>query len=213
MDNYKDGTVLFDRITVLGRDFVHPPHRDQLCAFDFAFSVKPHMSKAKTKKGAPVKYEYEWEGHFNLTVGASRIRLHNWHPDNGLLEFEAKLTMIKEKIDLFLKEIKTRLKSNAKEHHSERHWLNKPETNYTGYLAFNADKEGGGAFSIADCHRTVVIWFEVCVDQNGKVLGNDRLRTDSIKCLESMGKGFTRAIKAIQELRKFFARELEADQG
>jgi hypothetical protein len=210
MSKYTKGTVNFDPLIVLGKDFLHGPYKSATTAFEYAFEVKPFLSKAKQKKGEPEKYDYTWSGHFNLIMNSIRIHLHQPADDHGLVDQEQKLNMAKEKLDFFLKEIKTRYKTPAKGSMQERHWLNKLDSGYTGYVALNIDENGGGTFSIADCHKTIIYWCDVWLDPLGKPMKSDDARTNTIKSLEGLSKGLGRAIKAIQELRKFFERELES---
>ena len=211
MSKYTKGTVNFDTLIVMGKDFIHPPYKSYTNAFEYAFEVKPFMSKGKPKKSEPEKYDYKWSGHFNLIMNSLRIHLHQPDDDHGLVDQEQKLSMAKEKLDFFLKEIKTRYKTPAKDSMQERHWLNKLDSGYTGYVALNIDKEGGGTFSIADCHKSIIYWCDVWFDPvTNKASKKDEPRDNTIKSLEGLSKGLGKAIKAIQELRKFFERELES---
>jgi hypothetical protein len=167
------------------------------------------MSEKKTKKGQPIDYRYVWEGHFNLIFNGTRIHLHSQAEDRGLEKQEEKLQLAKDKLDFFLKQIKLRYKTPAKKFIRERHWLNDIASGYTGYVSINIDEIGGGTFALADCHKSIMVWCDVWLDDKGQAVKKDPSRDQAIKSLESISKSLGRAIKAIQELRKFFQRELE----
>jgi hypothetical protein len=209
MDNYKDGVVSFDRITVLGRDFVTGSYKDDLAVFNYAFDVKPFVTSNKKKKNAPEKYTYQWEGYFNMMVNSTRIRLHPVKDDHGLFEMEKKLELAREKMVAFVKECKERRKVNAKGDRYDKQWLNRPETPYSGYVHSTMYKNGSGNLAVADCHKTIHWWLEAWEDEKGKTV-YDSTYDHTLKSIDDFARGLGKACKAIQELRKFFSRELEA---
>lgn len=212
MDNYKDGTVMFDRITVLGKDFVAGCFRDNLAVFQYAFDVKPSLAGGKKKKNAPEKYDYHWEGFFNMIFNNTRIRLHPIPDDYGLFEMEDKLELLKEKMQFFVKERRAHRKNPAKDDHYDRQWLNKPNSPYSAHVHLAMLKDGSGNLSVADCHRSIHWYLTTWVDDKGKTLFDEQYDL-TLKSIEDFARGVGKACKAIQELRKFFARELEAEQG
>jgi hypothetical protein len=209
MDNYKDGIVSFDRITVLGKDFVTGAYKDDLAVYNYAFDVKPFVANGKKKKGAAEKYTYHWDGFFNMMVNSTRIRLHPIKDDYGLVEMEKKLELLKEKMQFFVKELKERRKTPAKGDRYDKQWLNRPESPYSGYVHLTMYKDGSGNLAVADCHKAIHWWLEGWLDDKGRMNFDDAYNT-SLKSIEEFARGLGKACKAIQELRKFFARELES---
>lgn len=209
MDNYKDGTVTFDRITVLGKDFVSGSYKDDLAVYNFAFDVNPYIVGGKKKKGGAETYEYRWEGFFNMVFNSIRIRLHPVDGDVGLVEMEKKLELLKEKMLFFVKELKARRKVNAKKDLFDKQWLNKPDCPYSGYVHSTIYKDGSGTLAVADCHKAIHWWCDVYADGKGKPIFDEHYER-SMRSIEEFARGLGKACKAIQELRKFFARELEA---
>lgn len=212
MENYKDGTAMFDRITVLGKDFVGGCYKDDLAVYNYGFDVKPYHSGGKKKKNAPEKYDYRWEGFFNMMFNGVRIRLHPVLDDHGLVEMEQKLELLKEKMLFFTKELKARRKANAKKELYDKQWLNKNDTPYSGYVHSTIHKDGGGNLAVADCHKAIHWWADTYLDNKGKPIFDEHYEK-TLKSIEEFAKGAGRAVKAIQELRKFFARELESPQA
>lgn len=203
----KGGTVNFDPLTVFGRDFMTSVHKADLNAFDYAFSVKPHLSNAKRKKDEPQQYTYHWSGHFNLLADKTRIHLHNPSIDPGLYRQERKMLLIKEHVDFYVAETKRRLKKANDKELNEKLWLNDEAAKYTGYIFYTIEQDGSGKFAIADCHRSIYFWVDHWAV---KMPEDDLTRTKTLKLMEDLSKGLGRAIKAVQELRKFFERELES---
>jgi hypothetical protein len=213
MENYKDGTVSFDRITVLGKDFVSGCHKDDLAVYNYAFDVRPYISGVgNKKKNTPENYGYRWEGFFNMMINGTRIRLHPVLNDHGLIEMEQKLELLKEKMLFFTKELRARRKVNAKKDMYDKQWLNKNDTPYSGYVHSTIQKDGGGNLAVADCHKTIHWWVESFLDSKGKTIFDENY-DKSLKSIEEFARGLGKACKAIQELRKFFTRELDSHQG
>lgn len=202
---YAEGNVLFDPLMVVGKDFISSPGV-QTHYFDYAYNVTPLISRKKRKKGDPEHYDYEWSGYLNIGL-AVRLHIHNIEPDVGLVKQEEKLVVLKETIDEFIKEFKARLKEVGKKDLHIKKWLNPPDSRYTSYVAYNLDKSGAGSVSISDCHRTNIIWVYMSRDDNGKVRGQ-QYSTKEIQTLEELSKGIGRSIKAVQQVRKFFEREV-----
>lgn len=200
---YEEGNVLFDPLTVMGKDFIISDSFNTRY-FDYAYSVEAALSKEKRKKGDPERYNYFWGGHINLGLEV-KLHLHNLEPDPGLVQQEAKLTTLKDTIDEFVKEFKVRLKAIGKKDLHVKRWLNPPDTRYTSYVAYSLLKDGEGSISISDCHRSNVDWVYIFRDDNGKVRSHSN---KVIQSLEELSKGLGKSIKAIQQLRKFFEREV-----
>lgn len=201
------GTVNFDPLTVFGRDFMTSVHKADLNAFDYAFSVKPHLSNEKRKKDAPQTYTYHWTGHFNLLADKTRIHLHNPSQDPGLYRQERKMQLIKEQVDFYIAETKRRLKKEGDKELNLKLWLNDETSKYTGYIFYSIEKDGSGKFAIADCHRSIYFWID---NWQVRMPEDDRNRNKTLKLMEDLSKGLNKALKAVAELRKFFDRELEA---
>jgi hypothetical protein len=202
---YEEGTVVFDPLMVVGKDFVSGSGIDTHY-FDYAYTVTPVMSQKKRKKGDPEHFRYDWNGYLNIGL-KYRIHLHNIEPDVGLVEQEAKLQLLKDTLDEFLKEFRARLKTPGKKDLVVKNWLNPETSRYTSFAAYNLDKNGNGSFSISDCHKSNVIWVYTVRDDSGKVRGG-HYSTKEIQTLEEVSKGVGKSIRAIQQLRKFFEREV-----
>jgi len=213
VENHKDGTVAFDRITVLGKDFLSGSYKDDLAVYHYGFDVVPRMkpTTGKKKKAEP-EYDYIWEGFFNFGMNTSRIRLHPVLNDHGLFEMEKKLALVKEKFDFFVKELKARRKTPAKKTINDKVWLNKADTPFTGYISSTIYEDGSGQLAIADCHKTIHWYPEGWLDDKGKQHFEANY-TNALKSIEDFAKAAGKGVKAIQELRKFFARELESPQS
>lgn len=211
MDKYTKGTVKFDNLLVMGRDFVDPAYKADTGFYDYAFSVEAYTDWADPPKKGKPKAEvvhYAWTGHINICVGSARIHLHSPDHDYGLVKQEKKLALLKEKLDHFVAEYKKRIKTPAKKHLVERTWLNEGNTHFTGYTSSKLDENGDGLFVIADCHKAIHWWVYVWLDDKGKIV-KDTSRDKLIKQLEDLSKGLGKALKAIDQLRKFFDRELD----
>lgn len=202
---YEEGNVVFDPIMVVGKDFISGSGVDTHY-FDYVFSVTPMMSQKKRKKGDPEHFNYVWSGYLNIGL-KHRIHLHNIEPDVGLVQQEGKLQLLKDTLDGFLKEFKARLKVPGKKDLTVKNWLNPETSRYTSYVAYNLDKNGNGCISISDCHKTNIIWVYTVRDDNGKVRGQ-HYSTKEIQTLEELSKGVGRSVKAVQQIRKFFEREV-----
>lgn len=203
MLKYDKGGVLFDRLTVMGREFVTTTDPLETCYWDYIFEVSPYLSKEPKKKKADPVYDYNWGGHINIGVDKSKIHLHAMEDDYGLVHQEAKLKIIQDTIKEFIKLYKGWGKEE-KEPVAVRKWLNPEESHFTGKVAYHLNKNGSGGFSIGDCHKTIVIWVYLPFSMVGPKNEFQRV----IKQLEEIAKGAGKAIGAIQQLRKFFEREL-----
>lgn len=208
---YEKGTVLFDRITVLGKDFLFGDKRS-INYYGYAVEVTPYLDRdVKRKKGEPEQYCYSWSGHININLGR-KIHLHSHDcpmdkNDIGLVDFENKLELLKETINEFIKEYKARLKEPAKKDVSVKKWLNDPNNRFTSYVAYFLDKEGTGTISFSSCDSVQLIWVFVDKDLKGKIY-KDQSSNIEIKGLEELCKGISKATNAIKQLRKFFEREV-----
>lgn len=210
MDNLAKGSVKFDPLLVIGRDFIPPVWKQDTGFYDYAVGVNAYVAEEKPKKGKDLVYTYHWTGHINICIGAARIHLHNQLDDAGLFKQEAKMLKIKEALEAFIKEHKARLKTAGKKDLNVREWLNNGDSHYTGYYMYQLRKDGGGMFGVADCHKTLHWWIDAWYNEKGK-LEPDESRDKSIKQMDTLAKGLGKAIGAIQQLRKFFERELESD--
>lgn len=211
MDKLAKGTVKFDTLTVMGRDFIPPVYNHDTGFYDYAFSVEAFVSNHKPKKGqGDLIYGYLWSGHINICLGSARVHLHNREGDFGLAAMEEKLNIVKDNIDFFLKEHKARIKTPAKKVLNHRVWLNGADTRYTGHTAYELQENGSGVYSIADCHKAIQWWVDVYHNPNGKLMA-DPSREKTLAQLEVLSKGLDKAVKAIIGLRKFFERELAVE--
>lgn len=208
---YEKGTVLFDRITVMGKDFL-PSSKNANHYYGYVVEVNPYLNKdVKRKKGDPEQYDYNWNGHININLGR-KVHLHSHDipmdkNDIGLVDFENKLVLFKETIKDFIKEYKARLKEPAKKDVTVKKWLNNPNDRFTSYIAYFLDKEGSGTISFSSCDTIQLIWIFVDRDEKGKAY-KDQLSFVEIKAFEELCKGIDKNINAIKQLRKFFEREV-----
>lgn len=168
-----EGTIHFNTITELYRNFLTNIYHDDINVFSCAFSVESflrHNDPTKKKKKGPEQYRYRWEGHANIRWHNTIVHLHNPRHDPFLRHLEQKLRLLKEKIDLFTKTMLERAETPGGEQITERVWLNPEsvEPNYTGYVYVHITPDGEGRFYIADCHRTINIWLEHWLDEEGK---------------------------------------------
>lgn len=211
MENLGKGSIKFDPLLVMGRDFIPPVWQQDTGFYDYAFGVNAYVADDQPKKKQDLVYVYNWTGHINICLGSARIHLHNPENDVGLVGQEEKMLKIKGALELFLKEHKARLKTPGKKDLNVREWLNNGEgTHYTGYLMYQLRKDGGGMFGVADCHKTLHWWIDVWRDEKGKLQVDDS-REKTLKQMDTLAKGLGKAIAAIQQLRKFFEREMESD--
>ena len=201
------GPILFDPLTVMGRDFLGIKDKVNINAFEYAFSVAPRVANTERKKGQPLQYAYSWNGHFNLVVGRNRVHFHTPHDDPGLYLQEKKLQSLKDHMDFFTSEARRRLKKAGGEEMIARHWLNPEALKSTAYVYYNITEEGSGTIAIADCHHSIQFWIDAPVTRSPIETEHT---TNGIKAIEDISKGLNKALKAIAELRKFFARELES---
>lgn len=210
MKDKAKGLIKFDPLLVIGRDWLPSVHNNDPAFYDYAFGVSAYISSDKPKKGKPLEYSYHWSGHFNIGLASARIHLHNINGDVECKELENKLIVIKEQIAAFLKEHRARMKTPAKKELNVRQWLNPLDTHYTGYISYQVREDGGGMMTIADCSRSLHWYLDVWKDEKGKLMDVDYLNKH-IKQVEALAKGVNKAIGAIQQLRKFFDREMESD--
>jgi len=224
MEKQRQGTVMFETILVMGRDFLPPEYRETTGFFDYALSVEAYFDtaprkrivvlingvekKEKVKEGT--KVNYHWSGHFNLTQSRTRVHLHNPEGDVGLYKLEAKLKLLRQHLNTFLSEHKTRSKKPAKDELIVKKWLNEGETHFTGHVTYKLDRRGNGHFAFADCHRALHWWVDLYHDEDGKPDKHSyEYVGKTLKTLETIGKGIDKSLKGIEDLRKFFERELE----
>ena len=214
MPNYAEGTVNFDQITVMSKEFIVGSHRLDVAYYDYVLEVHPVISPKRRKKGEPELYNYHWSGHLNIGKNSSRIHLHPKDGDIGLVEFEQKVAVLRDKIQFFLDEQNARFKTPAKKALTDRTWLNDGDTHYTGYVAIHLDKNGCGTLAFADCHRSLVYWVgSYMVDDDTVVDKKDPATKAAQKHLKELVAGLTKVIKAIQTTRSFFERELESSDN
>lgn len=206
MKNYDKGTVCFDMITVMGREFVTNPNPLSTCYWDYAFSATCVMDPTKPKKKKGVEhYMYGWGGHLNIGIDGKRVHLHNIDDDYGLIKQESKLLLLHDTLKEFIKLYKDWGKEENREAVAVKHWLNPPDSRYTGMVSYSLAADGTGQVSIGDCHNTIVIWVYMPWRQNSSRDSHDH---KIIKQIEDLAKGASKAVGAIQQLRKFFEREV-----
>lgn len=210
MENLAKGSVKFDPLLVIGRDWLPSIYNSDPAFYDYAFGVSAIVAEDKPKKGKDLVYNYHWTGHLNIGLASARIHLHNVNCDVGCQEIEKKLVLVKEQIDAFIKEHKARLKTPAKKELNVRQWLNPANTHYTGYISYQLREDGGGMLVLADCSRSLHWYLDVWRDEKGKLQDQEYLEK-TLKQVDSLSKGINKAIGAIQQLRKFFEREMESD--
>lgn len=166
---------------------------------DFTMSVS---RSADVKEGGEEVKTYHWEGFFNFRLpAASRISLHNIDGDDELLELEKKLLLLKEGITTFSKEIREKIRGVKKERIYKREWLNPAEfgSDYTGYYFYNICPDGGARFVIADCHKSVILYFDFYPDMRNI----DYLYLKKkLKQLRALGKAISTFNNKLIKLRK-----------
>ena len=208
MKGYDKGTVCFDQLIVMGREFFASRYGPYPSFYDYVFSVNPYMSTLKKrKKGDPEHYLYEWSGYINICCEGKSIHLHNVDGDIKLLKQEAKIALLKQTIEEFLKELKAWSKDPDRKEVFVRKWLNPDDSRYTGYVTYHFEKNGAASLSFADCHKSIITWVYSHTDENNVPLKNN-VDKALVKHLEELCKGLGKAISAIQNLRKFFEREV-----
>lgn len=207
MRNYDKGNVCFDTLTVVGREFVASANSLATCYWDYAFSVDCVMDRDQPKKKSKgiEHYVYDWTGHLNIGMDNKRVHLHNMDDDVGLVNQEAKLQLLHDTLKEFLKLYKDWGKVEKRKPVVVKHWLNPPESRYTGMVSYSMAADGTGTVSIGDCQNTIVIWVYMPYKQNG---GKDTYVSKIVKQIDEYAKGASKAIGAIQQLRKFFEREV-----
>lgn len=207
MKGYDKGTVCFDTLTVVGREFVSSQNPLSTCYWDYAFSASCVMDRDPPKKKSKgiEHYVYDWTGHLNLGMDGRRVHLHNMDFDTGLVEQEAKLQLLHDTLKEFIKLYKDWGKVEKREPVAVKHWLNPPSSRFTGMVAYSIAADGTGTVSIGDCHNTIVIWVYASYKQAGV---KDTYTAKIIKQIDEYAKGAAKAIGAIQQLRKFFEREV-----
>jgi hypothetical protein len=201
MKGYDKGTVCFDQLTVIGREFVSTTNPLATSYWDYCFTASCRISDEKRKKGAPENYNYSWDGHLNIGIDGVRVHLHNIDDDVGLVKQESKLQLLQDTLKEFLKLYKGWGKEE-KDPVVAKHWLNPEDSRYTGLVSYNLERNGTGSVSIGDCHKTIVIWVPV------PYAGRHDLANRSAKQIDELVKGVGKAIAAIHQLRKFFEREV-----
>lgn len=208
MRNYDKGNVCFDTLTVVGREFFSSVNPLATCYWDYAFSVNcvmdRHPPKGKTK--GIEHYVYDWTGHLNIGTDNKRIHLHNMDDDVGLVAQEGKLQLLHDTLKEFLKLYKDWGKVEKRKPVVVKHWLNPPESHYTGMVSYSITAHGSGTVSIGDCHNTIVFWLDAPLKQ--AITAKNTYVPKVVKQIEDLTKGTGKAVGAIQQLRKFFEREV-----
>lgn len=203
MNKHGEGTVCFDNIVVLGKEFTSDPNPLSTSYWDYCFSAAAVINPAKKrKKGDPEEYTYDWSGHLNIGVGNVKIHLHNIDGDVSLVKQEAKLQLLQDTFKEFIKLYKGWGKE-PKKPVNVRRWLNPEDSRYTGMVAYNIAADGTSTLSFADCHKTIVIWLPFT--EGGT---RDAYGAKLVKQVEDLAKGVGKAITGIHQLRKFFEREV-----
>jgi len=206
MKGYDKGTVCFDTLTVLGREFVTNPNPLSTCYWDYVFTANCMLDGTKPKKKGGIEhYMYGWAGHLNIGVDGKRVHLHNMDDDVGLINQEAKLQLLHDTLKEFIKNYKEWAKEENRMPLSIKHWLNPPDSRFTGMVSYSLAADGTGTVSIGDCHNTIVIWVYIPYKS---VSAKDGYSQKIIKQIEELAKGASRAVAAIKQLRKFFEREV-----
>lgn len=205
MKGYDKGNVAFDNLTVVGREFISSPNPLATSYWDYAFSVTCMVDDAPRKKKDPESYVYSWGGHLNIGVDTSRIHLHNMEEDVGLVNQEAKFQLLHDTLKEFIKLYKDWGKVEKRDPIAVKHWLNPLDSRFTGMVSYSLAADGTGTVSIADCHKTIVLWVYIPYKQ---VTAKDGYSNKVIKQIEELAKGAGKAVTAIQQLRKFFEREV-----
>ena len=210
------GDKNFDRITKLTRMFlpnIYDRDNNLLCinASVSPYSITSNKAKKK-KKVTKEEYFYDWGGSFSVRQGNISVFLHNGVHDQGLIHFERKLLLLKEKIDLFIEKVEGAKELAPEEDFSERTWLNPVdvEPDYTGYVYIGVKKDGNARFYMADCHRTINLFIENWVDTDDKKIENP-FNELTLEFLKGISENVVVAIELIKELREQFLSAISAE--
>ena len=170
-------------------------------------------TKKKTKKKKEEIYNYYWDGSFSIRLNNVMVFIHSSDIDPGLFQFERKLLLIKEKIDLYFSKLAEYAKGELKEAFNERTWLNPIDVEplYTGYININVNTDGNSRFYIADCHRTINLLIEYWRNDKGEIIENPRVEKTK-EFLKAIGEQVPAAIALIQGAREQFISNLSEQQ-
>ena len=141
-------------------------NENELSAISFSMSVRSFtfMEDNKETGKQEEKTNTHWDSHFNIRFMNTMITLHPIPNDTELIHMEAKMLLLQEGIVEFVREVKARMVKPAQFRVQRREWLNPEElgADYTGYFHYSIEPEGNGRFFMADCQRSMNIWFDVC---------------------------------------------------
>lgn len=146
-----------------------------------------------------------WDTHFNVRTGSTMITLHSIPNDVELVSTEAKMLLLREGIETFVKEVKLRMRKASDTPLYRREWLNPEElgSDFTGYFFYNIEPSGAAVFFIADCHRTLNFWIQM--DDKGYPIPGQKRNHHAKKQLEviaAIGKAVGTWLNRLKKLRK-----------
>ena len=157
-------------LLALGKEWlpdIYPSDRQSVdCAF-YNASITPMTTGLKwNDKGEIVdkgKRVFRWDASFFIRNQQTKIELHSDEGDKYLKRFKKKLKTLRKAIRSFIAESKKRTETPVEGHTElKREWLNDLNTTtpFTGHFFYMINPNGGGRFSIGDCHRAIVLWME-----------------------------------------------------
>jgi hypothetical protein len=195
---------------------------DDTWSFTCSADSHPLRKEDLSKKHPNEVVGYGWHGALNLNVGNIRIRLHDPVNDEGLFKLEKKLTLLRDKLQHYVKVIKERHGKKDESIYHDRCWLNplEWEADYTGYVSAFIASDGHTRLSIADCHRVISIWIDapshdhdaeedapptldkISEENIGLLLAIVGIVGKSIDQIDLLRAGFTKTLAQSRELTK-----------
>jgi len=187
---------------------------DEMSAVSFSMSASSFTYMENNKETGEQKEvtNTNWATHFNIRAMNTLITLHNIPQDDELKHTEEKLLLLREGIEEFVKEVKARMVKPAQFRAYRREWLNPEElgADYTGYFFYNIQMDGNARFFIADCHRTLNFWFDVCPKGQGFGDQDNKATKRLLSLMMAIVKAINTWINHAKRLRKRYHKgELE----
>lgn len=171
-----------------------------------SFSLGAHIVRlwsAEDEKETRVN----WDTHFNIRTGNTMITVHAIPNDAELIHTETKMRLLREGIETFVKEVRSRMRKPAETVMYRREWLNPEDlgADFTGYFFYNIEPSGNARFFIADCHRTLNFWFEAYDKDRPFGDRKNRMAKRQLDVLEAIAKAIGTWLNRLKKLRKQFS--------